>query len=158
MFCVVYTWECIGLHFNGRVVFAGTEVPLYHAPVTEQLGFFYVLFLSTTLLFCVCKRLACVPSIQLLHVPLPADGSRGPPRRHALGALRDVPTVPAVGQEPSFNQQPVAVDLRRHGPQGQPAGGPVLQRLPAVLRAGSFQDAAPGPGVQVRRMTALPQS
>ncbi|XP_011887890.1 PREDICTED: ubiquitin carboxyl-terminal hydrolase 30 isoform X3 [Cercocebus atys] len=53
-----------------------------------------------------CSRL------QLLHIPLPADGSCRPPWRHALWTLCHLPTVSTFGQEPSLNQQPVAVGLR----------------------------------------------
>lgn len=118
-----------------------------------HLGFFYFLFLPVNLLCCVCKALAFVPTIQLLLVPLPADGSRRPPWRHALWTLCDLPTVPTFRQEPSLHQQPVAVDFWWQRPQGEPAGGPVLQRLPAVLRACSVQDAAAESGVQVWGVT-----
>lgn len=121
-----------GLYFDGCVVL------LCQSPIAEHLGLFHFLFLPVNILCCIYKPLAFVPTGQLLHLPLPADGSCRPPWGHALWTLRDLPTVPTFGQEPSLNQQPVAVDLRRHCPQGQPAGGSVLQCLPALLRACSL--------------------
>lgn len=70
-----------------------------------------------------------VTFLQLVRVPVPADGGARAPRRHALGSLRHVPPRPGVVRPA------VAVGVGRVRAQGQPAGSALLQRVPAVLRA-----------------------
>lgn len=93
------------------------------------------------------------PPFQLLGVPLPAHGRAGSPRRHALGTFCHIPPQPSVTPKLNTPQLPVALGVWRLCPQSQPARGPVLQRVHALLREGETAELHPA----VRRVAATRQ-
>lgn len=83
--------------------------------------------------------------LQLIGVPVPADGGARAPRRHALRSLRHVPAWPGI------LQPAVAVGFGRVRAQGQSTGSPLVQRVPAVLRASAQVNRDTTSGLQVYR-------
>lgn len=84
---------------------------------------------------------------QFPHLRVPLNGCGGPPWGHALRALCDLPPFSIIFPDSALRWQPVALGFRRRGTQEHLARGPVLERLPALLRAHQLQAAASQPRV-----------